>query len=490
MHDIAILANDDASNAQAILTALYCYKTLLMHTSTDKKPDISVASSMSYKNKSKDLSVTTITASQIDLLSSFGIEPESLITSCDGYIHYADKISSQISRSDENTSVYYSLANMGVAIQGVDFHHLLNLQRRPIQSKTSEKSSFDSSLSSYSLNALCQKQQKRLLPHKDLRDIRSSLKITLNVQSSLFIQLLLPVLEHSNISTYTISDWQLNRIKASDPSSPHGKLGYIESVSKDAIAADFFIDYRQRDVGSTSNAFEILTINTKQNQSTKLLEQGLELKDNHVTQIKRLGTRSIVAISSLIDDTESTSIDSTINPNPYPNERLWQGNVLDLSSLRHIESLAFTLTVAPSEYILNMWLSYFSSAVSAVPSGNRVNVLEDFANKQFNQALLNLRTFYLLPLYIHCPELLTQQLSVVSLGRKILTQLEQRTRLFLQKGSDYPCDFDLIPKEAWVNAYLSLHQWPQETDPVAYQIGDVQGILDKLKYRFEQALSA
>ncbi|MFC3121409.1 hypothetical protein [Agaribacter flavus] len=507
MLSLAMLANDAQSSAQAVLSALQCYQKLhRAHPDIEIKivssaplvRHITTASSHS-ENTHSTMSVSTLTQSHISLLSALGLSFQDLLKHCNAQIHYADKVCNMLDKEKISTA-YCSIASMGVSLNGVDFHHMLN------HTRLYQHEALDLSLSSYSLNGTCQRMKKSMLPSNNPNNIRSSLKINVNVQSELLLNKVAPLLSKLNIHLAYTENWHCTTFQHDDPLTNSDKVGFIKQIGQSEVGADYFIDLRKNKTELQSTIKTFVTENT--------VEQGLYMSNGHVIQTKRLGNASLVRYTTLYKQAETNSSTATpalsceqigqligapnilISDAPAivyqslldSKQPMWTKNLLCLSDVELFNGINVSAGTCTYEKIIDTWLMYFLNTAS--------EHMLNLCNEQFEQVLLGTYCFDLMPCFIHDADAMTTYLSTQSFNllyspnftEDLLNTINKRANLFAQKGTDYLVDHDLVPREVWVNLYLALQVWPKEVDVVSFQVDDIKGMLRKLQQKFAHAI--
>jgi hypothetical protein len=459
---LGFIANTPKSGVQACLDALYCAEKL--GASLDKFTLIypKAIANITY-------GISALSEQDLALLHTQGINIEQLIKACSGRFHYADCVA-----VNEQAINWCSMGILGVSIQGVDFHHILS-------KAISEGEEVDRTMAAYSLNNICQTNNKLATPVTDQHDIRSSLKTLVYANSDqLFTFLISELTKKKNRLVFSAVDTLTHHfISPSDPSHPGSDHKIISAVGEKSLNPDFFFDYRCK---TFTKRFAI-------SQSTPLA-QGVYVKDKHLINLKKTSNRceielienvNLPLVESLKDlglqDTELIETEDS-----YQNETtsFWHGNLINIGQLTQFVSLAASVPVNVNLMILDHW-------IDNIPSTSTMAIVRKLAQQQFSQFAENLSCFALMPLFVDDEN---NQIFIDILAQKqtnMVSTMRNRYKLFGKAGVEYFSDFNPIPRHLWTNLMLSLDIWPQQFDIVTATIPDSYQVIKKLATKINQA---
>lgn len=459
---LGFIANTPKSAVQACLDALYCAEKL--GASLDKFTLIypKAIANITY-------GISALSEQDLVLLHNQGINIDQLIKACSGRFHYADCVV-----VNEQAINWCSMGILGVSIQGVDFHHILS-------KAISDGNKVDRTMAAYSLNNICQSNNKYAMPVADKHDIRSSLKTLVYANSDqLFAFLISELTKKKNKLVFSDVDTLTKcYISPSDPSYPGSEQNIVSAVGEKTINADFFFDYRCK---TFTKHFSI-------SQSTPLA-QGVYVKDKHLIKLKKTSDRCEIELIENINSPLAESFKSLglldikliEAEETHQNETtsFWQGNLINIGELTQFASLGASVPVNVNLMILDHW-------IDNMPNTSTMAIVRKLAQQQFSQFAENLACFALMPLLVDDEN---NQVLIDVLAQKqtnTLSAMRNRYKLFNKAGVEYFSDFDPIPRQLWTNLMLSLNIWPQQFDIVTSTIPDTYQVIKKLATQINQA---
>jgi hypothetical protein len=463
---IGFVANTTTSCVQACLDALYCAEKL--GAAVNKFTITFNAKVTDSKN-----GISALDQEHLATLHNYGIDIMQLKQRCNGRFHYADQI-----RLGEHAGNWCSMAALGVVMQGVDFHHLLTKAK-------ADGKNIDTSLASYSLNNSCQANEKQILPIDDKRDIRSSLKTQLHVNSDELFVFLMSILvdKKIDISFQPVDTLTNYYFSPADPTYHGDTQRNLRAVGAPNNTADFFFDYR----------FDASIKHYTAVRRAPFVA-GICLKDSHIINIKTTANRTeIMALEGgktpLEDTFKNLSIEQYERVENQPAECLsasahatclWHGNTIYIGQLTQLRCIAASFPVDVNALVLDHW-------INNMPSTATIGIVRKLAIQQFSQFAINLNSFALMPLFSIEPDNHLFCGELTQLRLQTIRHMKNRLSLFEHVGSEYLSDFDPIPRALWTNLMLSLNIWPQQFDIVAATISDSHTIVEKLENKIIRA---
>lgn len=436
-------------------------------------------------------------------LFDYGLDLNVLFVHLGAEVHFSDIYHTDTSSPES----YISRSPLGATLQGVEFHHLLNIARQDFEQQSpvdpilinsssanpsavsnKAESIFDHSLKAYSLNNQLSAQRAFCMPSQNPEEIASTIEFGVIIDVVTLLDYLKQILDKAAWLRMYHGRYRPKCVNVVTPNYSAADLGRVIELelldSSEVVKTDFVFDYcaasRQgvdtepRLTYAITRVNECLPMQIIKRGSTMLQSIG----DQHTTTLAYLGIGEHDR-SKVIDAWQSMGCN--INPGhpcsieqyslPQVN-RLWTQNTLAMRELLGPQFIGPSLQHTPCLHALDIWLQHFPSSTV-----NPALVLA--ANDCLQHYIDNLFAYLCLPIVDTVVDALPpeQVLPYVKLSQNKLA-------LFKHSGTVYLSEQDPFAQHQWVNTFLAMRIWPEQQDVVALGLSNIRQICERMSQKF------
>uniref|UniRef100_UPI003B5BD5C4 tryptophan 7-halogenase n=1 Tax=Shewanella gaetbuli TaxID=220752 RepID=UPI003B5BD5C4 len=377
-------------------------------------------------------------------------------------------------------SAYHTQSELGVKLEGVDFHHYLYEEF---------KNEGLNDLTEFSLTALAAKQGKRILPSSDPKSILSSVSTGLNIEAKYLINLLRQVALYHGVKEHNaqveVKQWCDNRVEG------------VTLKNGQQLSADFYIDLSAADLPSESHEWHRPFSQLKPvyvTQTVSVSEHGagkpvLECQKNSFGWQKTISINkhkftervSTNMLQEHVDSWNKVTFDYLTLP--------WAGNCLQIGShtVKLIDIHGLELVVLNQQ--IDLLLRHF-------PNPETMTVTAQCYNEENTRLMFMYSVFTLLPFIniyegfqvfennLNVSELNVSDISFDQLedGNEFLAYLVQ---LFQQTGCFPELEYQLKPKSYWISLMLAIGVTPLAHNLQAQRLSktELNRFIEKVRLR-------
>ncbi|WP_034387016.1 tryptophan halogenase family protein [Hellea balneolensis] len=392
-------------------------------------------------------------------------------------------------------SYIHPFGNIGVDMQGIDFHQYW------LHAKSAGNSS---PLQDYSMCAVAAEHDKFVLPDTNPRSVLSHLRYAYHIDATLYAKFLRDYAEKRGVKRIE------GKVEGVSLEPEHGNVSSLTMDNGSQIEGDFFFDCTGFRALLTEKALKVpftdwshwLPCDSAQTVASERVgallpytkatakNAGWQWRiptqhrtgNGHIYSSKFMGDNE--AIDILMDGLDSKPLGGPrkINFKTGCRETLWNKNCISIGlSAGFLEPLEST-----SLFLIQMGISRF---ITLFPTANVSNVVRDEYNKQMLKEFHQVRDFIILhyaatqradsPFWNYCRNMSVPE----SLSRKI--------DLFREAGRVFRYDDELFSKASWIAVCLGQNVIPKAIDPIVsslpheqvkHSLGSMQNAMKRAVY--------